>query len=61
MTISINTLPKVLFKPREAFESIKETTTLKDGILLAFIFAVIGLVITYVSHGSTYLISFRYN
>jgi len=46
MAVSLNTIPRVLYRPREAFESVKETTTLKDGLLLAFIFAVAGLVIS---------------
>jgi len=46
MAVSLNVIPKVLYRPREAFESVKETTTLKDGILLAFIFSAAGLVIS---------------
>ncbi|ODS38110.1 MAG: hypothetical protein A7316_01230 [Candidatus Altiarchaeales archaeon WOR_SM1_86-2] len=46
MAVSLNVIPKVLYRPGEAFESVKEATTLKDGILLAFVFAAAGLIIS---------------
>lgn len=42
MSLNFGTLGKVLFQPKEAFEGIKEQTTMQDGILMYVILAVIG-------------------
>jgi len=55
MTINIGVLGQVLFNPRKAFESIKEQTSMGDGILMYIILnvigGIIGMVVTYAAWG----------
>ncbi len=45
MSLNFRVLPQVLFRPKEAFESIKEQTTLVDGVIMYIILALIGALI----------------
>ncbi len=55
MSLNIGILGQVLFSPRKAFESIREQTTMGDGILMYLILsvvgAVIGMLVSYLSWG----------
>jgi len=56
MSLNIGVLGQVLFSPRKAFESIKEQTSMGDGIamyiLLVVLGSIIGLVLTSVALGT---------
>ncbi len=45
MTLNFGVLPKVLTSPKSAFEGIKGSTTMMDGIMMYVILAVLGILI----------------
>lgn len=46
MTLDLGVLPKVLFSPRAAFESIKDKTNMGDGIIMYLILGIVSFIIS---------------
>ena len=43
--LSLSILPKILFKPREAFEELKDNTTASEGILILIMVSALSLIL----------------